>query len=232
MKWVGVCGSGRGLVGRPGASRGAEGRERGEGVGSWMRGSELMRGSRFFAGGVLFVAVLLIAVVPASALARGRSLLRFTQGVGEVAPEGAVVYVLLNLGDECISESVGGLGRNPELEVVVKVSALRGVECGAGVSESGSVEEETWRSSGGDGVKLKLKGTIEVIDPGPCVYQYAKFASQMLQLPGVGVFATGEVTGKLNKKSSHTTGCAVKQSKEYLAGVLDVEEKLFGLELA
>jgi hypothetical protein len=187
-----------------------------------------------FGGGVLVAVVLLVVVVPSGAWAREKPLLEFMQGVGEVAPEGAVVYVLLNLGDECISESVGGLGRNPELEVVVKVSALRGVECGAGVSESGSVEEETWRSSGsgGDGVKLKLKGTIEVIDPGPCVYQYAKFASQMLQLPGVGVFATGEVTGKLNKESSHATGCAVKQSKEYLAGVLDVEEKLFGLELA
>ena len=188
-----------------------------------------MRGPRFTAGALLLAGALLFAATPAGASAKGKPALQFTEAEAAVAPEGALVYVLLNFGHECITESTGKLGTNPDKKLIVTASALRSTECEAGVSLAGHVEEEAWKANA-DTVTLKAKAKLEAVYPGPCVYTFTKFTSELPELPPLGAAATGSTTGKLNKRtSSKQANCAKTLTRQFGIYDLDAEEKLFGL---
>ncbi len=187
-----------------------------------------MRGPRFTAAVLLLVGVLSFAAIPAGASAKGKPALQFTEAEAAVAPEGALVYVLLNFGHECLTESTGKLGTNPDKKLTVTASALRSTECEPGVSQSGYVQEEAWKANANT-VTLKVKAKLETAYPGPCAYTFTKLTSEPTELPALAT-VTGETTGRLNKRtSSKRANCAKTLTRQFGIFDLDAEEKLLGL---
>jgi len=186
-----------------------------------------MKGRKSIGAAVLAVAALLLIAIPASASAS--SLLQLTEE-GSPAPSGAAavgVLVIIEDGKACTDKTEGALGTNPSKKVTVSFSTNKSRSCSTEWSETGMLEEETWESNG----KVKIKASVEMSQPGPCVYVFSKFKPSETE-PGETA-AGGETSGKLNKAlSSPVKGvCEKKLTRRFIVSAEDEEEEWFGEEL-
>ena len=187
-----------------------------------------MRGFKIARVGVPLIAVLLLAAIPAGASAKPQ-LLQLTEE-GQPAKAGAVSVGVLVLGESgkfCTDKTEGTLGENPAKKVLATYTANKSRSCATEWSETGMLESETWESNG----KLKITASVEIAQPGPCVYKYTKFKATEFEPNETA--AGGETSGKLNKTLSNPTkgACVKKLTKHFLVSAEDEEEEWFGTEL-
>ncbi len=177
---------------------------------------------------VLGISIIALLAIGATAAGGASASVLVLKSGGVEAKKGTpAIEAHLTFVGECVEEAEGKVTVNAKATDTLAFKPAVEAFCEeTGFAVTGGVKTVTLNNKGKAIFKASPK--VAVSEPGPCVYEYAKFEG-LFGIPG-DTFVAGEAIGKVNRKVSNPL-CSGLQATEFEAEVVNFEGSLFETEL-